>query len=414
MAEDRGVSEVMGTILMVAIVLILATALGGAALTTFQNVSSETPVLQASFDVTTDSVSVQHRGGESIEISDLQLVLRNESQQVRYQLSQDNLSNTSDSLFEPGEWWSRQHSLTFHEGSSAALLIHTPSDKVLAEWEGKPTSPTTTTTPTSTSTTTTTTTTTTTSQPATQAYDDENGNGVYDSGETTYSKSELYSFNEPSANLVIPTAVGELNRNAGVSITANSITSEVDIGATWGSVSLTASGGEVQTSQIVESNANVDIRGATVDISNGEIRSSYGDITISATEGGGGQLSATGAFIETGSNIILESEGHLSLSSGEVHSSYGDITISATRGGGGQLSATGAFIETNENIILESKGDMILDSATVQTSYGQITADLGGSNTIHISETDVIGTSAIEYTPSGVTEVPERNIAHPQ
>ena len=184
--------------------------------------------------------------------------------------------------------------------------------------------------------------------------------------------------------------------------------------ATWGSVSLTASGGEVQTSQVVESDANVDIYGATVDISNAEVRSSYGDITISATEGGSGQLSATGAFIETNENIIIRSEGDMALSGGEVYSSYGDVTISSNEGSGGQLSATGALIETDSNIILESKGDMIFDSATFQTSYGQISADLGGPNTLHISGTQVFGATAIEYTPSSVTEDPERSIAQPQ
>jgi len=191
---------------------------------------------------------------------------------------------------------------------------------------------------------------------------------VYDSGEQTYTKTALYNFNQPDVNLVIPAAVGTIDRDSGVSITANSIRSEVDITATYGIVSLTATDGPVTTSNLIQSDNDVTIRGQTIDISNSNIRSNYGEITIAATQGSGGTL-----------------------------------------------TATGAQLQTNPAINLESNGDIILTDAALRTeSWGTMTADLGGPNTLHISGTSVQGATAIRYTPAGVTESPERAIAQPQ
>ena len=207
------------------------------------------------------------------------------------------------------------------------------------------------------------------------AFDDANDNGNLDNGERTFEKDELYNFDNDSVNLVIPEAVGKLQQpNSQISIQARSITTGVDIRSQNSDVELTATEGEILISgEIRSNNEQVEIYGKRIDISGATIRADNGDITISATESGGGELDASG------SDTLIRSQ--------------------------------------NNDIILESIGDMYLDDARIRSQNGEISADLGGDYTIHISETTVEnqdGPGAIMYTPAGVTEDPERPIAEPQ
>jgi hypothetical protein len=203
-----------------------------------------------------------------------------------------------------------------------------------------------------------------------QAFDDTDDDGQLDSGETTYSESDLYNFDDETVNLVIPSAVGQLRQdNSQISIRAKSITSEVDIRSQNSGITLTATEGVVRTGSLVRSdNQFVTISGKRVDISGTTVRADNGDVTLSATQRGGG--------------VIIAND------SAEIRSRNNDIT-------------------------LESVGDMYLDDSRVRTDNGAITADLGGANTLHIDGTTVQGTDAILYSPSGVTEDPERPIAEP-
>lgn len=78
------------------------------------------------------------------------------------------------------------------------------------------------------------------------AFDDPNGNGVYDPGEEVISKEELEDgFNDTSVDLVIYPKVGEVTssgNNNPVDITANTITAGSDFRANGGTIQLTATG----------------------------------------------------------------------------------------------------------------------------------------------------------------------------
>ena len=93
---------------------------------------------------------------------------------------------------------------------------------------------------------------------------DTDGNGKCNAGDTTVEKSELYAYDNTSADLVIPEDVGQIGDSSStdsVSITANSITSEVDIASKNKDISLQATGGDIDfsNSDITTSNGNVDI-----------------------------------------------------------------------------------------------------------------------------------------------------------
>ena len=74
--EDRGVSPVIGVILMVAITVILAAVIGAFVLNLGDQVSTDQP--QASFDFDFDNdgnVTVTHNGGDRIDNATISLVL---------------------------------------------------------------------------------------------------------------------------------------------------------------------------------------------------------------------------------------------------------------------------------------------------------------------------------------------------
>ena len=207
------------------------------------------------------------------------------------------------------------------------------------------------------------------------AFDDADDDGVFDEGETIFSKSELDNFDNTSVNLVIPDAVGEIRNDAdGISITARSITSEVDFRSNGGTIELAATEGEILINTEVRSQKDtgaVSISGKRIDISDANIQSDNGGVTISATQAGGGELIAVGTALRA----------------------------------------------QKTNINLNSIGDMFLDDAEL-TSNGIISADLASNYTIHLSGTNLKnqkGPGAIQYTPDTVTkEPPDSPLAEPQ
>ena len=142
--------------------------------------------------------------------------------------------------------------------------------------------------------------------PENRAYNDANGNGRYDSGEQTYTENQLENFNDPSANVVIPANIGKVQKNGGgVSITANSITSEARFQSNGGSVTLEATGGDIDLSdQRVQSNggtieivssANIDLSGTTLQSNGGNINFlSNDDVNLNGAslQANGGSLTA--------------------------------------------------------------------------------------------------------------------------
>ena len=239
------------------------------------------------------------------------------------------------------------------------------------------------------------------------AFDDANGNGLFDTGETTYSKSSLYNFNDDSVDLVIPEAVGSLQQSNEISITANSISSEVDISSSNNQITLTTTGGDLIASGTSIDSPNNQITltsSGNAIIDDTTITSSTNPITVSS----GGEISATGMTMDSPNNeITLTSSGTMIIDDAVITSSTNPITIES----GAELSAIRSTIETPNDISFTSSGDMFFDSGTIATDYGSITADLGvNSATLHIDGTTVTG-STIQYSPNGVNEDPNRSIA---
>ena len=74
--EDRGVSPVIGVILMVAITVILAAVIGAFVLGLGDQASQTTPQASIDFDFQeTDNVTVTHEGGDTLDASEITIQL---------------------------------------------------------------------------------------------------------------------------------------------------------------------------------------------------------------------------------------------------------------------------------------------------------------------------------------------------
>ncbi len=73
---DRAMSPVIGVVLMVAITVVLAGAIGAFVFGLTPTDQSTTPVANLAFEVTDDdNVTISHEGGEPIELADTTLLL---------------------------------------------------------------------------------------------------------------------------------------------------------------------------------------------------------------------------------------------------------------------------------------------------------------------------------------------------
>ncbi len=131
--EDRGVSPVIGVILMVAITVILAAVIGTFVLGLGDSLN-QAP--QAQLDVSstsTDNITISHNGGDSIPESDLEVRFDSDA------VALDNGTGISD-----GDEFSVGSSVTFNgtaagEGNFASgdevrvRIIHKPSESILLD-----------------------------------------------------------------------------------------------------------------------------------------------------------------------------------------------------------------------------------------------------------------------------------------
>lgn len=200
------------------------------------------------------------------------------------------------------------------------------------------------------------------------AYNDANGNGVQDDGETAYSESELQNFDDTSANLVIPGSVGEVRSSNGpISITAASIASEVDIRSDSGDITFNSTSGETNLSgsEIYSKNGGVSINSTDhINLNSSTIRADTGSIEIR-----GKSIDSVNAYLWS------KNQG---------------IELSAKRNGGGQLYAVGLETDARSDVVLGSNGNMTFDQGTLYAKNGQVTANLGsGCPTLSVAGTAI-------------------------
>ena len=125
--DDRGVSPVIGVILMVAITVILAAVIGGFVLNLGGDLQS-TPQAQLSLEPgdSSNNVFINHNGGDSLDPDNLRVTSPDGTIS-----SQPSTWGDGSGEFSVGE----QTTVTTSSGGSKITirLIHTPSDSILVE-----------------------------------------------------------------------------------------------------------------------------------------------------------------------------------------------------------------------------------------------------------------------------------------
>jgi len=130
------------------------------------------------------------------------------------------------------------------------------------------------------------------------AYNDVDEDGQYDSGEDSYTKSDIEDgFDDTSVDLVVTSDAGTLDMK-GNEIKAKSINLQTSISSTGNEVALTAQ--------------------RTIDISGQSLSTKGQSITITAGESGSGELIGTDTSIETNQQISLKSNGDMNLDGATV------------------------------------------------------------------------------------------------
>ncbi|MBV0903339.1 hypothetical protein [Haloarcula salina] len=275
--------------------------------------------------------------------------------------------------------------------------------------------------------------------PSGQSFDDANGNGQYDPGETTYSAAELVDFDDPAANLVVPESVDSIDQqNSDVRVRAGAITYGGSVSAQNGDVSLTAVDGDVTLDggtldsqngavDVDAPNGGISLTGGTVESQNSDVTLSAGDaVNVSGTDidaqNGNVQITTDARLVADGSTIEAQNS-HVTLAGRTVSARNADlfsrnnyVGLSATRNGGGSLDVTGASLASqNNDVTLESNGDILANESTMESTNGAVTADLGTATaTLYLDGANVDdGDDAIAYGPTGVHVVPSGGPATP-
>ncbi|QAU13525.1 type IV pilin [Halorubrum sp. BOL3-1] len=128
--DDRGVSPVIGVILMVAITVILAAVIGTFVLGLGDQLGDSQPTAQldVSSNATADNITINHNGGDRLTVSDLRIEVAgtDETSAFTGTVTGDNVSVGDSVTFTAGGG--------FSEGDRL-VIVHEPSDSILFERE---------------------------------------------------------------------------------------------------------------------------------------------------------------------------------------------------------------------------------------------------------------------------------------
>ncbi|OYR53581.1 hypothetical protein DJ73_07155 [Halorubrum sp. Ea1] len=133
--DDRGVSPVIGVILMVAITVILAAVIGTFVLGLGDSLGDSQPTAQINLDASSSELTLEHAGGDRIPAEELEIRVTN----VNSGGTGIDLTDVDkfDSAFTVGDTASTTVN-TSSSGTDTTIrvqIIHTPSDSIILDEE---------------------------------------------------------------------------------------------------------------------------------------------------------------------------------------------------------------------------------------------------------------------------------------
>ncbi len=134
--SERAGSESIGAVLMVAVV-VLAVALLSGVLFAAQSSGDDPPNAALAAHVDGANVSVHHRGGATVSLDSLTVMVRADGDETRFRPAAANVTaGDADDRFEPGERWERAHGAPVAVGDRVqVLVVHEPTNAVVLDAE---------------------------------------------------------------------------------------------------------------------------------------------------------------------------------------------------------------------------------------------------------------------------------------
>lgn len=135
-ADTRAQSEMVGVLLLAAVVVLTVGTLGVAAFDHVRN--DETTRADVSVLVTHDGVGITHGGGSSVPLSALRVVVRNDSATWEPSVAAAGVvDGDDDGVFEPGERWVGRRELG--ESKTTVYVVDTRTGSLLDKKTAYPT-----------------------------------------------------------------------------------------------------------------------------------------------------------------------------------------------------------------------------------------------------------------------------------
>ncbi len=116
--NERGVSDVVGNILMVSITVIMATIIAGAIFG--MKPPADIPHVSYKIEINGMNLSLTHMGGEQVKVSDL-----------KFMVDGVETFNTTDSEINNTEIWKIGTTITLNTSNSDLMIVHLPSKELL-------------------------------------------------------------------------------------------------------------------------------------------------------------------------------------------------------------------------------------------------------------------------------------------
>jgi flagellin-like protein len=116
--DERGVSDVVGNILMVAITVIMAAIIAGAIFG--MEPPADVPHVSYKIEINGMNLNLSHMGGEQVKVSDL-----------KFMVDGVETFNTTDSEINNTEIWKIGKTITLNTSNSDLMIVHLPSKELL-------------------------------------------------------------------------------------------------------------------------------------------------------------------------------------------------------------------------------------------------------------------------------------------
>ncbi|WEL17977.1 Pilin/Flagellin, FlaG/FlaF family [Halorhabdus sp. SVX81] len=126
MKQARAQSEVVGVVLMTAVIIILAMIVGGTILSTVD--TEEKPTANLNVSVDASNVTVSHHGGTYLSVDEITVHLRSANTERHLLDAFQERQGDADSSFDPGETVTHTHNAT---ALLTVFVVHDPSNTVL-------------------------------------------------------------------------------------------------------------------------------------------------------------------------------------------------------------------------------------------------------------------------------------------